>query len=503
MRSLPCYLLALLLAASTLQAVSAQPLRLAATVTPDPVEPGELALFTVVATNDGTTQLTNVQVAVALPGSIADNPGAGFSPPPNATCPGSSNTCEGGETMAWSAGALAPGQTRALTYGAYVLSNAGDGAPIQQSATASADGGFGAEASASSTVRTDRTVSLALMANPGPVSPGDTLRYRLVVANDAQVAHDVRIVMPLPAGLSLLGTTGGGALESGQVVWMLPSLPAGTGTSLDATTAVGEGLSGGYIITASAEASAITSGGSTARAATATPVTAPATVRLTSRASVDAAAPGELVIFTVTGANHSTSTAECTAVVTLPGPIADNPGAGFSPPPNATCPGSSNTCGGGETLRWSIGPIAAGQSRSLSYGAQLLTSADRGTLVQHSAILSCDGDRGGVASAAAVLGSAAPVAAEDGPPASTFRLAVFPNPTPAATTFSLTLAAPEDVRLVVYDVTGRAVATVLEGRLPAGAHRIPWDASRLPPGVYVCRVAAGSHTRSEKLVVLR
>ncbi len=47
------------------------------------------------------------------------------------------------------------------------------------------------------------------------------------------------------------------------------------------------------------------------------------------------------------------------------------------------------------------------------------------------------------------------------------------------------LARPCRVRLAVYDVLGRVVATPVDGFMTPGDYRLSFDARRLPSGVYV------------------
>ena len=77
------------------------------------------------------------------------------------------------------------------------------------------------------------------------------------------------------------------------------------------------------------------------------------------------------------------------------------------------------------------------------------------------------------------------------PPANGAALTVGPNPTGGAATVRLDLPAPADVRVAVYDVLGRRVATLASGALGAGAHALPFDAAPLAPGVYVVRAEVG------------
>lgn len=85
-------------------------------------------------------------------------------------------------------------------------------------------------------------------------------------------------------------------------------------------------------------------------------------------------------------------------------------------------------------------------------------------------------------------------AAPEGP--ASFRtefLPGHPNPFSSAATLSYTLADPADVSLRVYDVLGREVAVVVEGRrLDAGRHEAVVDGRGLAPGTYVCVLDVGT-----------
>lgn len=78
-----------------------------------------------------------------------------------------------------------------------------------------------------------------------------------------------------------------------------------------------------------------------------------------------------------------------------------------------------------------------------------------------------------------------------------------PNPFGGSTTIHFTLPEPADVRLVVYDLLGREVARLVEGRLSGGFHEVRWDASGLPSGVYLYRLDAGSFSQTRRMVVAR
>ncbi len=78
-----------------------------------------------------------------------------------------------------------------------------------------------------------------------------------------------------------------------------------------------------------------------------------------------------------------------------------------------------------------------------------------------------------------------------------------PNPFNPSTQISFYLPKVSDVRLSVIDLTGRAIATVTEGRFDPGDYTVVFDASSLASGVYFYRLQAGVFQQSRKLMVLK
>ncbi|PAP76491.1 M36 family metallopeptidase [Rubrivirga marina] len=79
-----------------------------------------------------------------------------------------------------------------------------------------------------------------------------------------------------------------------------------------------------------------------------------------------------------------------------------------------------------------------------------------------------------------------------------------PNPASGGSA-EISFALPEAarVRLVVYDVMGRAVAEVADGQYAAGFHQATVDVSRLASGTYVYRLEAGDFVATRQMTVIR
>ena len=71
------------------------------------------------------------------------------------------------------------------------------------------------------------------------------------------------------------------------------------------------------------------------------------------------------------------------------------------------------------------------------------------------------------------------------------HLKAAPNPS-AAPSLHFSLRQPASAQLDCYDVQGRSVGRLLEGYMPAGAHRVAFP--ELPSGVYACRLLADRAT---------
>jgi surface protein len=78
-----------------------------------------------------------------------------------------------------------------------------------------------------------------------------------------------------------------------------------------------------------------------------------------------------------------------------------------------------------------------------------------------------------------------------------------PNPFQRSTTISYQLAEAEDVTIQVYDVLGRRVGTLVDGRQQAGVHEVTWQARGMASGTYFCRMEAEDYTATQKMTLVR
>jgi len=79
----------------------------------------------------------------------------------------------------------------------------------------------------------------------------------------------------------------------------------------------------------------------------------------------------------------------------------------------------------------------------------------------------------------------------------------YPNPFNSTVNISFTLLTQQHVSLTIRDLLGREVTRLVNERLEAGNHHVFWNGLNIPSGVYICRMEAGSFTKSVKLALVR
>ena len=79
----------------------------------------------------------------------------------------------------------------------------------------------------------------------------------------------------------------------------------------------------------------------------------------------------------------------------------------------------------------------------------------------------------------------------------------YPNPFNPSTVISYQLPSAGSVRLVVYDLLGKEVATLVNGMREAGYHKESFNASGLGSGLYFYQLTAGDQTFLKKMMVVK
>jgi hypothetical protein len=79
----------------------------------------------------------------------------------------------------------------------------------------------------------------------------------------------------------------------------------------------------------------------------------------------------------------------------------------------------------------------------------------------------------------------------------------YPNPFNPSTTIRYQLPVASEVKLEVYDVLGKKIATLVNERQSAGSYQVVWNASGLSSGTYFYRLQAGTFTQTKKMILVK
>jgi xylan 1,4-beta-xylosidase len=79
----------------------------------------------------------------------------------------------------------------------------------------------------------------------------------------------------------------------------------------------------------------------------------------------------------------------------------------------------------------------------------------------------------------------------------------YPNPFNSATNISFTVNKESQVKLIVFDLLGRQVETLVDKRLKTGAYSVQWDAKNYASGIYIFKLAANNFVQTKKMTLLK
>lgn len=79
----------------------------------------------------------------------------------------------------------------------------------------------------------------------------------------------------------------------------------------------------------------------------------------------------------------------------------------------------------------------------------------------------------------------------------------YPNPFNPSTTIRYTVKEESRVSLIVFNLLGEPVATLIDKELPAGEYSTQFSPNALPSGVYLYRVTANGFVQSRKMLLLK
>jgi len=84
----------------------------------------------------------------------------------------------------------------------------------------------------------------------------------------------------------------------------------------------------------------------------------------------------------------------------------------------------------------------------------------------------------------------------------------YPNPFNPTTTIKYSIpinvkSEMSNVKIIVYDILGREVTTLVSKQQSAGNYEVVFDATKLPSGTYFYKLQSGDFRETKKLLLLR
>lgn len=84
----------------------------------------------------------------------------------------------------------------------------------------------------------------------------------------------------------------------------------------------------------------------------------------------------------------------------------------------------------------------------------------------------------------------------------------YPNPFNPSTTITYSISSSQQVNIIIYDVLGNEIRTIVNEFKEAGNHNAEWDGTndsgvRQATGIYFYRMNAGNQTSTKKMIILK
>lgn len=79
----------------------------------------------------------------------------------------------------------------------------------------------------------------------------------------------------------------------------------------------------------------------------------------------------------------------------------------------------------------------------------------------------------------------------------------YPNPFNPTTTIHFWIPHRQHVTLNIFDILGREIVTLIEGKLESGSHSVVFNATNIPSGLYVYRIQSGNAIEQKKMVLMK
>ena len=85
----------------------------------------------------------------------------------------------------------------------------------------------------------------------------------------------------------------------------------------------------------------------------------------------------------------------------------------------------------------------------------------------------------------------------------TYALSSYPNPFNPVTSITYGLPEHTNIQIVVYDLSGKQIESLINESQSPGYHSINWNADNHPSGMYFITMIAGEYVNTQKLMLVK
>jgi photosystem II stability/assembly factor-like uncharacterized protein len=79
----------------------------------------------------------------------------------------------------------------------------------------------------------------------------------------------------------------------------------------------------------------------------------------------------------------------------------------------------------------------------------------------------------------------------------------YPNPFNPTTSIKYQVESSKHIKLVVYDILGKEIATLVNEKQSPGVYEVSWNASAFPSGIYFYKLTAGDFSETKKMLMIK
>jgi len=80
---------------------------------------------------------------------------------------------------------------------------------------------------------------------------------------------------------------------------------------------------------------------------------------------------------------------------------------------------------------------------------------------------------------------------------------VYPNPFNPTTTINFSVPSDSDVSIIIYNIKGEVISSLVDDSYTAGHHKVIWDATMYSSGIYFAKMIASNKSITQKLMLIK